>query len=263
MNKHFGQSSQMMLNEKLKFDAAALGNTDTTTLKTHLIEQVTGRDADPIAQKVKFANEQLMPLFTELAQRNPIPNLNEQVPVMQGIWRSLWSTIPFQDILPGRLRDQSYQIFAPNGYYANLARYKPGHKTPLLNWFVRRLFSYDLMIVQTYGVAEDERAAAQAWDIQNVGIRQVLRWGTTPFDGAAAQAWFDRAVETDQANPKTAANIVVPEQNVSRAMEKKYAKVFKSKPVLEHLYIDDELRLVKSQREKSQRPSYTVAVRLA
>ncbi|NEO86228.1 MAG: hypothetical protein F6J87_18520 [Spirulina sp. SIO3F2] len=243
-------------------DADRLSTTDTETLKAYLIEQVTDRDAAPIAQKVKFANEHLMPLFTELERRNPIPDLAEQIPVMQGIWRSLWSTIPFQDILPGRLRDQSYQIFAPNGYYANLARYKPGHRTPLLNWLARRLFSYDLMIVQTYAVAEDAAKQTQRWDIQNVGIRQVLRWGTTPFDAGAAQTWFDRAVKAYLANPNTAQNIVMPEQNVSRSMEKKYQKVFKSQPVLEHLYIDSDLRVVKSQREKSQRPSYTVAVRL-
>ena len=27
----------------------------------------------------------------------------------------------FQDMLPGRLREQSYQVFADNGYYANAA----------------------------------------------------------------------------------------------------------------------------------------------
>ncbi|MGB5975189.1 MAG: hypothetical protein WBG38_17820, partial [Nodosilinea sp.] len=123
------------------FEASALAAADTATLKSSLLKQVEARDAEPMAKKVRFGNEILMPLFNELETRNPTPDLYQQVPLLKGIWFPVWSTNPFQDILPGRVRDESYQIFGDGGFYANLARYKPGRKAPLLSWISRWLLS--------------------------------------------------------------------------------------------------------------------------
>lgn len=256
--------------------AESLTGASTDTLKALLLKLVSDRDGDPISKKVKFLNEHLFPLFQELERRNPTPDVVQQVPLVQGIWRSVWSTIPFQDILPGRVRDQSYQIFASYGLYANMARYRLGHKQPLLNWVSRWLLSYDLMILQTYAVSEapssegesaegesDTPLQPQQWNIQNVGIRQVLRFGPAPFDAQAANAWFQKAMAKYQQAPSAQVALIAPTTGISRAMEKKYEKVSQAQPVLEHLYIDSDFRLVKSLREKNQRPSYTVAVRVS
>jgi hypothetical protein len=262
------------LEEPKALSAESLTGTSTDKLKALLLKLVSDRDGDPIAKKVRFLNEHLFPLFQELERRNPTPDVVQQVPLVQGIWRSVWSTIPFQDILPGRVRDQSYQIFASNGLYANMARYRLGHKQPpllsWLNWVSRWLLSYDLMILQTYAVSEnldaegdsDALLQSQQWNIQNVGIRQVLHFGPAPFDAQAANAWFQKAMAKYQQSPSAQAALIAPTTGMSRAMEKKYEKVSQAQPVLEHLYIDSDFRLVKSLREKNQRPSYTVAVRV-
>ena len=249
------------------FEAAALAEASTDTLKASLLTQVQGRESDPMSKKVRFANDNLIPLFDELEQRNPTPDLTAQIPLLQGIWLPLWSTIPFQDILPGRVHHESYQIFDDSGYYANLARYKPGHKAPLLSWLSRWLISYDLLIMQSYGVTtqpgdpDSDSPPEQAyWDIQNVCIRQSLRVGSRTFSPQNAQAWFDQALSRYQKtgdDPSQAAALA----GGTRIAPKQYEQIAKAKPKLEHLYIDAEFRLVKTQRDKSQRPSYTVAVR--
>ncbi|MGB3202512.1 MAG: hypothetical protein WBA99_16520, partial [Nodosilinea sp.] len=134
------------------FAPEALAEASTLTLKSSLLKQVEGRETDSMAKKVRFANETLQPLFDELERRNPTPNLSQQIPLLKGIWQPVWSTIPFQDIIPGRVHHESYQIFDDNGFYANLARYKPGRKAPLLSSISRWLLSYDFMILQSYGV---------------------------------------------------------------------------------------------------------------
>ncbi len=95
--------------------------------------------------------------------------------IVQGVWKPIWSTIPFQDSIPGRLRDQSYQIFHDDGYYANVARYTPGSKLPLLKQLQSFLGAYDFMIVQKYQI-EDDR-----WYIENVAIKQSFRFGAVPL----------------------------------------------------------------------------------
>ena len=132
----------------------------------------------------------MLPLFEELERRNPTPDVGEQISLVQGIWSSVWSTIPFQDILPGRSRDQSYQIFADNGFYANLARYKPGSKVLIFNRLSRWLFSYDLMIIQTYSVSDrDATDGDSRWIIENIGIKQKLRFGSPALSSQTAQSW--------------------------------------------------------------------------
>ncbi|MGD1895595.1 MAG: hypothetical protein ACFB16_01440 [Phormidesmis sp.] len=250
----------------LEADVTAPESLSTEALKARVLRLVSSGDDAPMSKKVKFLNERLLPLFQVLACRNPTPDLTQQIPLVQGTWRSVWSTIPFQDILPGRVHEQSYQIFADNGLYANLARYRPGHKKQWLSWISKWLLSYDLMIVQTYAVdrkatEEGELETAPSWVIENVGIRQVLRFGPTPLSVKAANDWFQSAI-TAYENKSDREDVAIPTARVSRSMEKKYEKVAKAKPQLEHLYIDRDFRLVKSLREKNQRPSYTIAVRI-
>lgn len=251
------------------FELAALAEASTTTLKTSLLKHVEEREAEPMAKKVRFANETLLPLFDELERRNPTPDLNQQIPLLKGIWRPVWSTIPFQDIIPGRVHHESYQIFNDNGFYANLARYRPGRKTPILSWLSRCLLSYDFMIMQSYGVQTQAKPdnpsdpeLGDYWEIQNVCIRQVLRLGSSSLSAEAAQAWFNQTVVQYQKDPEFQPQDSTPIQGKNRVRAKQYQQISEAKPRLDHLYIDQDFRLVKTQREKSQRPSYTVAIRL-
>ncbi|MBD2258752.1 hypothetical protein [Pseudanabaena sp. FACHB-2040] len=255
------------------FEPTALAEADIPTLKSSLLKHVEGRDAEPMAKKVRFANEILMPLFSELKRRNPTPDLNQQIPLLKGIWFPVWSTNPFQDILPGRVQQESYQIFDDNGYYANLARYKPGRKAPILNLISRWLLSYDLLIMQSYSVetqasadpdrsAVPDQAVQEYWDIRNVCIKQSLRFGSLSFSPEAAQTWFNQNVTKYQADPKSQEQTSVPVEDKTRITAKQYQQISKARPQLDNLYIDQDFRLVKTQREKSQRPSYTVATRL-
>jgi len=252
------------------FEPATLAAASTPTLKSSLLKYIDGRDAEPMGKKVRFANERLMPLFNELEKRNPTPDLKQQIPMLKGVWFSVWSTNPFQDILPGRVHHESYQIFDDSGYYANLARYKPGRKAPILSLISRWLLSYDLMIMQSYSVQtqnqpnplSENSAGQDYWDIQNVCIQQVLRFGSRSFSPEAAQNWFNKAVAKYQTSADAQQQTSIPSQGANRITDKQYQQISKARPQLDNLYIDSEFRLVKTQREKSQRPSYTVAVRL-
>lgn len=253
------------------FEPAALAEASTATLKISLLKHVEERESEPMAKKVRFANETLLPLFNELERRNPTPDLSQQIPLLKGIWRPVWSTIPFQDIIPGRVHHESYQIFNDNGYYANMARYKPGRKAPILSWISRWLLSYDFMIMQSYSVqaltAPDQpfvpgQTSHEYWEIQNIGIQQILRFGSRSLSAEAAQTWFDQTLAKYQKQPESQPQASMPSQSTNRVTAKQYQQITKAKPLLDHLYIDQDFRLVKTQREKSQRPSYTVAVRL-
>lgn len=251
------------------FEAAALAAVSTDTLKSSLLRCIDGRDADPMGKKVRFGNQTLMPLFDELQQRNPTPDLTQQIPLLRGIWISVWSTNPFQDILPGRVHHESYQIFDDSGYYANLARYRPGRKAPLLSWLSRWLLSYDLMIMQSYTVqtqVPDDSNPLSApgqdyWDIRNVCIQQSLHFGSRAFSAQVAEDWFHQTVAKYNKNPNALSQTGAATRGAHRITPKQYQQIAKARPQLDNLYIDNDFRLVKTQREKAQRPSYTVAVR--
>lgn len=232
---------------------AELSQMSTQALKAELLSLTEGRDIDPLGQKVQFYRRTLEPLFNELARRNPFPNPEAQGPLVVGGWLPVWSTIPFQDTLPGRMRDQSYQIFHDNGYYANIARYAPGSRFPLVKKFSAILFAYDLMIVQKFAVKNGQ------WLIQNVGIEQALRLRGLPLGIDKAQSWFAKVLQSKRlASPEMQS----PElDNLDQRTGKKFKQIFLATPQLEHLYIDHDFRLVKTQREAKQRPSYTIAVR--
>lgn len=238
--------------------ANILSTKTTEELKQQLLELTQDRDKDPISKKVQFAKNQLIPLFEELEKRNPFPHPTEQTPLVVGFWKPIWSTIPFQDLIPGRLHNQSYQIFHDDGYYANIARYAPGNKLPLLNKISSLLLAYDLMIVQRFEIQNE------SWYIENIAIKQALRGKATALTPEKAEKWFTKVVYAykESSSEEKEINADSSLENLDKSTAKRFQKVFRSIPQLEHLYIDENFRLVKSRREASQRPSYTIAVRL-
>ena len=234
-----------------------LSDWSTEELKNRLLELTQDRDTDSLSQKVSFYKNELQPLAEELSCRNPFPNVQEQISIVLGVWTPIWSTIPFQDSLPGRLRDQSYQIFHDNGYYANMARYAPGDQVSFLQKLSSILLAYDLMIIQKFEVQNGQ------WSIQNIGIEQAFRLRGAPLDVDKAEAWFTKALKSKLKNISQPVDALeAPDlENLDQKTAKKFKKIFLATPQLEHLYIDHDFRLVKSQREAKQRPSYTIAVR--
>jgi len=229
----------------------------TAEIKNKILEVVKGRDLEPLKAKVEFYKNELAPYFAELSRRNPFGKVVEQVAIVTGVWMPIWSTIPFQDILPGRIHEQSYQIFHNDGFYANIARYAPGHQSDFWHKFASKLPACDLMVLQKYSVRDEQ------WDIKNVGIFQALKNREIPLTIDHADEWFTRTVESKF--KKAAPNIELQQElklkDMDRNTVKKFEKVYLATSFLEHLYIDNDFRLVKTQREATQRPSYTIAVR--
>lgn len=234
-----------------------LSQLTTEELKDELLSLVQDRDTDPLNQKVAFAKNELAPYFEELQQRNPYPAVEAQIPIVLGVWTPIWSTIPFHDVLPGRLHDCSYQIFLENGCYANIARYAPGSRSKLIEKFSSVLAAYDFMVMQKFEIRDGE------WFIQNVTIEQALRWRAIPLTIEKAEAWFHKVLESrwDEFSQKTGLPQELKLNNVDKTTLKKLEKTYQATPKFEHVYVDETLRIVKTQREAKQRPSYTIAVR--
>ncbi|MEH1846159.1 MAG: hypothetical protein V7L25_14450 [Nostoc sp.] len=230
---------------------------NTLEIKNQILELVKGRNVEPLKAKVEFYKNELAPYFTELSRRNPFGKVADQVAIVTGVWMPIWSTIPFQDILPGRIHEQSYQIFHNDGYYANIARYAPGQQSSFWQKFASRLPVYDLMVLQKYSVRDEQ------WDIKNLGIFQALRNREIPLTINDADEWFTITVESKfkEAAPNIELRQELKLKNMDRNTVKKFEKAYLATSFLEHLYIDNDFRLVKSQREATQRPSYTIAVR--
>ena len=247
-----------MITNKVVLNSKQLNYWSTEELKQGLLSLTENRNIEPIKQKVRFYQENLAPMVEELHRRNPHPNPEEQVPLVLGVWDSVWSTIPYQDLVPGRIREQSYQIFHDNGYYANIARYIPGKKLPFLQKLSSSLYAYDLMVLQRYEIKNGQ------WDIQNIGIEQALRAGAVPLSVERAEAWFTDIVQSKiKQYSKNSDSVDAPSfETVDSSTAKKLQTAFMMVPQFEHLYIDQDFRLVKTQRESTQRPSYTIAVRL-
>jgi hypothetical protein len=233
-------------------------NQNTEELKQKLLQLTQDKDSQPLKQKVQFYQECLAPIVTELSQRNPFPQVEEQVPLVLGVWKSVFSTIPFQDTLPGRLPEQSYQIFHDDGFYANMARYAPGNKLKFgwLQKLASAFLAFDLMIVQKYQIKADE------WLIENIAIKQALRWQKIPLSIEKADNWFTKVVKSYQ-NTETANNYTQVElKNLDSSTAKKYKTALGATPEFEHLYIDNDFRIVRSRRQAKQRNSYTIALRI-
>lgn len=242
------------MTEDVKSDQ--LNHLSTEELKQQLLHLTKDRDTDSFSTKVQFYKNELAPLFTQLSRRNPFPNAQEQVALVVGVWTPIWSTIPFQETLPGRIREQSYQIFQDNGYYANIARYAPGSKLSFLQKISSILLAYDLMIVQKFEIDNGQ------WFIQNVSIEQALRVRGIELSIDQAENWFNKIIKSKFTKDSQNLEVAKPEfKNFNKSTTKKFEKIFQATPQLEHLYIDRDFRLVKTQREAKQRPSYTIAVR--
>ena len=231
-----------------------LSDYSTDELKQKLLQLTQGKDVQSLKQKVEYYQQQLVPIVTELSKRNPFPQAEDQVALVQGIWTPVWSTIPFQDLLPGRVAEQSYQIFHDDGYYANIARYAPGNKLKLgwLQKLASVLLAFDLIIIQKYQVKDGQ------WLIENIGIKQAVRWQRADLTSAKADAWFTRVVPNLSA---AATSSKIELKNLNSSTAKKFKTAFRATPQFEHLYIDRDFRIVKTKREAKQRPSYTIAIR--
>lgn len=227
-----------------------LSQKSTEQLKQNLLQLTQDRDFQPLKQKVQFYQEHLEPIVTELSRRSPLPQAEKQLDCIVGVWTPVWSTIPFQDILPGRVGSQSYQIFHDDGFYANIARYAPGSKLKLgwLQKLASVLLAFDLMIVQKYGVEDGQ------WRIENISIKQALRWQKATLTISKADAWFTKVARSSSRS--------LDLKNLNNSTAKKLETSFGATPQFEHLYMDRDFRIVKTRREAKQRPSYTIAVRI-
>lgn len=234
-----------------------LSSLSTEELKEEVLSLTKDRDTDPLKEKVLFHKDVLAPYFEELQQRNPYPVVADQIPVVLGVWTPIWSTIPFHDALPGRQHDSSYQIFRDNGYYANMARYAPGHQVGWLNKLSAFLAAYDFMVMQRFEVRDGQ------WFIQNVAIEQAIRRRMFPLTIERAEAWFTEVLDKriEEFNAKTELPKELKLEHLDRNTVKKFEKTYLATPKFEHIYVDHDLRVVKTQREAKQRPSYTIAIR--
>jgi hypothetical protein len=117
-----------------------------------------------------------------------------------------------------------------------------------------KLPAIDLMVLQKYAVRDNK------WYIQNVGIEQAFRNREVPLTIEDAENWFSSVVN----NKFQSVQEELPQAldlKLDRKTVKKLEKTYLATPQLEHLYVDRDLRIVRKQREASQRPSYTIAVR--
>lgn len=237
--------------------ATQLSNWQTQELKDKILEIAKGHDTDSLKAKFLFFQQELAPYFEELSRRNPFPQVSDQVPIIMGVWIPVWSNIPFQDIVLGRLHQQSYQIFHDDGYYANIARYAPGQQSKLWQRFTSKLPAFDLMVLQQYAVQDNN------WHIRNIGIFQALKNREKPLTIDEAEEWFTNLIKSKLKSPdaKIDLNQEVKLDNMDRNTVKKFEKAYRAVSYLEHLYIDHDFRLIRSRREVTQRPSYTIAIR--
>jgi hypothetical protein len=234
-----------------------LSSKNTSEIKSELLELVKNRDTEKLNIKIQYYKEQLLPYFEELNRRNQYAIAEEQIPLVIGVWTPVWSTIPFHEILPGRIREQSYQIFHADGFYANIARFAPGYQSSFLQPISSKLPAYDFMVMQKYHASNGQ------WHIQNVGILQAFKNRDIPLTIDEADNWFTNVINT-KIKPngrKGELPQTLQLENVDKVTVKKIEKTYLAVPVLEHLYIDNDLRLVKTRREAAQRPSYTIAIR--
>lgn len=239
----------------------------TAELKARVLALVEGRHDAKQSDKLALLDRHLAPLFAELSRRNPIPRAEDQVVAVQGVWTPAWSTIPFHDAIPGRVFDQSYQIFREDGFYANIAHHVPGQKGGLLEKLRSVLAGCDLMIIQKYDIVDGR------WLIRNIGVEVSVVRADRDLDIPAAKAWFsevmhkkgDRYQEAaDGTSDSGSADLGAPDFSaLDPAAAKKLGKTFKAQPEMTNVYIDPDLRLVTSRREPTQRPSWTIGVRRA
>ena len=126
-----------------------------------------------------------------------------------------------------------------------------------MNLPLLRNFSLNLMLIQKYEIQ------GQTWQIENIAIKQALKLGASSLTLGKAQAWFEKVMAFPiQEMDTNSMKVKLPfSKKATQKASKQLKGAANAKPQLEHLYIDQDFRLVKSQRERKQRPSYTITIR--
>ncbi|MEA5626242.1 hypothetical protein [Nostoc sp. UHCC 0251] len=226
--------------------------------KNEILARVQSRSQKPLNDEINFYKTELLPYFIKLSQHNPVFSVTEQLRLLVGVWTPIWSTISFHESLPQRIQEQSFQIFQHDGYCASIARYILGKESSLSDNFQSQLPAYDFMILQKYGVQNGK------WDLQNIDRFQAFKNREDPLTLESVYNWFTNIVNTKVklnslklALPKT---LELENIEINHTNDLKKASLATSQ-VFEHLYIDNDWRLVKTQTDASHLPSYTLSVR--
>ncbi|MEH1842101.1 MAG: hypothetical protein V7L20_26050 [Nostoc sp.] len=230
----------------------------TLKVKKEILARVQGRELESLNAEMNFYKTELLPYFIKLNQYNPVVSVTEQLRLLVGVWTPIWSTISFHESLPQRIQEQSFQIFQHDGYCASIARYILGKDSSLSDNFQLKLPAYDFMILQKYGVQNGK------WDLQNIDRFQAFKNREIPLTLESVYNWFTNVVNTKvklnaakEALPK-ALKLGNIEINNANEFQKPYLA---PSQVFEHLYIDIDWRLVKTQTDASHLPSYTIFVK--
>jgi hypothetical protein len=226
--------------------------------KKEILARVQGRNSEALNDEIKFYKTELLPYFIKLSQQNPVFSVTEQLRLLVGVWTPIWSTISFHESLPQRIQEQSFQIFQHDGYCASVARYIMGKEQSLSENFQSRLPAYDFMVIQKYEVQNGK------WYLQNIDRFQAFTNREIPLTLESVYNWFTHVVNTKV--KLNASKGVLPKAEKLENMEINHVNVFQktslvTSQVFEHLYIDNDLRLVKTQTDASHLPSYTIAVK--
>ncbi|MEH2373746.1 hypothetical protein [Nostoc sp.] len=221
--------------------------------KNEILARVQGRNPEALNTEINFYKTELLPYFIKLSQRNPVFSVTEQLRLLVGIWTPIWSTISFHESLPKRIQDQCFQIFQQDGYCASVARYLLGKESSLSDNVQSKLPAYDFMVIQKYEVKNGK------WYLENIDRFQAFKNREVPLTLESVYNWFTNVVNTKvKPNASKALNLENLEINHVNEFKKTYLA---TSQVFEHLYIDNDWRLVKTQADVSHLPSYTIAVR--
>ncbi|MEH2323629.1 MAG: hypothetical protein V7K32_08655 [Nostoc sp.] len=226
--------------------------------KKEILARVQGRNPEALNDEIKFYKTELLPYFIKLSQQNPVFSVTEQLRLLVGVWTPIWSTISFHESLPQRIQEQSFQIFQHDGYCASVARYIMGKEPSVSPDFKSRLPAYDFMIIQKYGVQNGK------WYLQNIDRFQAFTNREIPLTLESVYNWFTHVVNT-KVNLNSSTGVLPKALNLEN-IEINHANGFQktslaTSQVFEHLYIDNDWRLVKTQTDASHLPSYTIALR--
>ncbi|MBW4423451.1 MAG: hypothetical protein KME50_03035 [Nostoc desertorum CM1-VF14] len=226
--------------------------------KNEIFARVQGRNLKDLNDEIDFYKTELLPYFIKLSQQNPVFSVTEQLRLLVGVWTPIWSTISFHESLPKRIQEQSFQIFQQDGYCGSVARYIMGKEPDSSQNFQSTLPAYDFMLIQKYEVQNGR------WYLHNIDRFQAFKNREIPLTLESVYNWFTNKVNTKvKVNaPKLDLTKVQKLENLeaNHANELNKTSLVTSQ-VFEHLYIDNDLRLVKTQTDASHLPSYTIAVR--
>ncbi len=226
--------------------------------KDEILARVQGRKPEALNDEINFYKTELLPYFIKLSQQNPVFSVTEQLRLLVGVWTPIWSTISFHESLPQRIQEQSFQIFQHDGYCASVARYIMGKEPPLSQNFQSRLPAYDFMVIQKYEVQNGK------WYLQNIDRFQAFKNQEIPLSLESVYNWFTNVINTKV--KLNASKSLLPKAFNLENIEMNHANEFKktslaTSQVFEHLYIDNDWRLVKTQTDASHLTSYTIFVK--